>query len=79
MRQTVNYTHAQHGIWGDKMARYTRKTKDRWDIETNYGTGWEVEDSEYNYDDARRNFAEYLMLVRAYNGRARLVKRRERI
>lgn len=27
---------------------YQRKTRDRWDIETNYGYGWEVENSEYN-------------------------------
>lgn len=26
---------------------YVRKTVDRWDIETNYGYGWEVEDCEY--------------------------------
>ena len=25
---------------------YKRKTIDRWDIETNYGYGWEVENSE---------------------------------
>lgn len=31
---------------------YKRKTRDRWDIETNYGYGWETEDSEYTYREA---------------------------
>lgn len=26
---------------------YQRKTKDRWDIMTNWGYGWECENSEY--------------------------------
>lgn len=26
---------------------YQRKTRDRWDIMTNYGYGWECENSEY--------------------------------
>lgn len=26
---------------------YVRKTVDRWDIETNYGYGWEIEDLIY--------------------------------
>lgn len=30
-----------------------RKTMDRWDIETNYGYGWEVECSEYTRKDAK--------------------------
>lgn len=38
---------------------YTRKTKDRWDILTNYGYGWEVENSEYTREDAERSFKEY--------------------
>lgn len=38
---------------------YQRKTRDRWDIETNYGYGWEVENSEYTREDARRSFREY--------------------
>jgi len=32
---------------------YTRKTRDRWDIETNYGYGWEVECSEYTWAEAK--------------------------
>lgn len=42
---------------------YVRKTVDRWDIETNYGYGWEIEDCEY-----RENIF----------GLVRLVKRREK-
>ena len=38
---------------------YQRKTRDRWDIETNYGYGWEVENSEYTREDARCSFREY--------------------
>lgn len=38
---------------------YTRKTVDRWDIMTNYGYGWEVENSEYTYADAKRSLKEY--------------------
>lgn len=38
---------------------YKRKTKDRWDIETNYGYGWEVENSEYTRKDAKRSLQEY--------------------
>lgn len=36
-----------------------RKTIDRWDIMTNYGYGWEVENSEYTYTDAKRSLKEY--------------------
>lgn len=38
---------------------YQRKTRDRWDIMTNYGYGWECENSEYTREDARRSFKEY--------------------
>lgn len=38
---------------------YQRKTRDRWDIETNYGYGWEVENSEYTRTNARRSLLEY--------------------
>ena len=36
---------------------YQRKTRDRWDIETNYGYGWEVENSEYTRADASLSYA----------------------
>ncbi len=32
---------------------YVRKTRDRWDIETNYGFGWEAEDCEYEWVKAK--------------------------
>ena len=32
---------------------YKRKTRDRWDIETNWGYGWEVEISEYTLKEAK--------------------------
>lgn len=38
---------------------YVRKTVDRWDIETNYGYGWEVEDCEYTR--AKRNTGKILV------------------
>ena len=56
---------------------YERKTVDRWDIETNWGYGWETECSEYTYKEAKAQ-------VNCYRenscGRfaVRLVKRRER-
>lgn len=34
---------------------YQRKTKDRWDIMTNWGYGWECENSEYTRADAKRS------------------------
>lgn len=38
---------------------YKRKTRDRWDIMTNWGYGWECEISEYTYKEARRRLKEY--------------------
>ena len=55
---------------------YKRKTRDRWDIETNYGYGWEVEISEYTWADAKRSIRAYRENI---NGLCRLVKRREKI
>lgn len=57
---------------------YERKTIDRWDIETNYGYGWEVENSEYTWADAKRSVREYRENLEAYGKcLVRLVKRRE--
>ena len=36
-----------------------RKTRDRYDIETNYGYGWEAEDCEYTLAEAKARLAEY--------------------
>lgn len=45
---------------------YKRKTRDRWDIETNYGYGWEVENSEYTRGDAKHSLQEYRENLQAY-------------
>lgn len=42
-----------------KIMAYTRKTIDRWDILGNCGYGWEVENSEYTREDAKRSLKEY--------------------
>lgn len=57
---------------------YQRKTRDRWDIMTNWGNGWECENSEYTREDVKRSLKEYR---EAYKGRAdvRLEKHREKI
>ena len=38
---------------------YIRKTRDRWDIMTNYGYGWECECSEYTCKEAKQTLKEY--------------------
>ena len=55
---------------------YKRKTIDRWDSMTNYGYGWECENSEYTLKDAKRSVREYRENVQ---GDVRLEKHRERI
>lgn len=57
---------------------YKRKTKERWDIMTNWGYGWECENSDYTREDARRSLREY---QDNYAGRAavRIEKHREPI
>ena len=52
-----------------------RKTIDRWDIMTNYGYGWECENSEYTLQDAKRSYKEYKENVQ---GSVRLEKHREK-
>lgn len=41
------------------MSTYVRKTRDRWDIVTNYGYGWECECSEYTLAEAKKTYHEY--------------------
>ena len=38
---------------------YVRKTIDEYQIVVNYGYGWEVENTEDNYTDAKRSLKEY--------------------
>lgn len=54
---------------------YQRKTIDRWDIMTNYGYGWECENSEYTWKDAKRSLKEYRENITCA---VRLEKHRER-
>ena len=57
---------------------YIRKTKDRYDIETNYGYGWDVECSEYTWKEARQTWKEYF--ENSYGRyRVRITKHREKI
>ena len=58
------------------MNEYVRKTRDRYDIMTNYGYGWECECSEYTYKEAKDRYKEYKENVQ---GSVRLEKHRERI
>lgn len=59
---------------------YKRKTIDRWDIETNYGYGWECENSEYTMEDAKRSYREYKDNLAAYGKcQVRITKHREKI
>ena len=38
---------------------YQRKTRDRWDIMTNWGYGWECECSEYTHKEAKEQLKCY--------------------
>lgn len=55
---------------------YQRKTRDRWDIVTNYGYGWECECSEYTWKEAKQTAKEYRENTRAA---VRIEKHREPI
>lgn len=57
---------------------YKRTTKDRWDIMTNWGYGWECENTEYTREDARRSFKEYRDNL-AGRAEVRLEKHREKL
>ena len=43
----------------EAIMAYQRKTRDRWDIMTDWGYGWECENSEYTREDAKRSLHEY--------------------
>jgi len=38
---------------------YIRKTRDEWEIQGNYGYGWECVNTEETWKDAKRSVAEY--------------------
>lgn len=55
---------------------YQRKTRDRWDIMTNYGYGWECECSEYTLNEAKQTAREYRENIQ---GAVRIEKHREKL
>ena len=55
---------------------YIRKTKDRWDIESNHGYGWWPECSEYTLKEAKQTLKEYRENMSCP---IRMTKHRERI
>lgn len=55
---------------------YVRKTKDVYNIVTNYGYGWEVECSEETYKEAKQRLKEYRENTSA---QVKLEKKRERL
>lgn len=57
---------------------YQRKTRDRWDLVTNYGYGWEVEVSEYTAREIKQRMHEYVANARGLVG-IRIEKHREAI
>ena len=61
------------------MTAYKRKTRDVWNIELNYGYGWESESEYDNYEEAKADLKEYKEHAKHYGASVRLVKRRERI
>lgn len=59
---------------------YQRKTRERRDIETNYGYGCEVENSEYTRADAKKSLREHRENLQAHGKcDVRMTKRRERL
>ncbi|WP_460647458.1 hypothetical protein [Lacrimispora xylanolytica] len=55
---------------------YQRKTKDVYNIVTNYGYGWEVECTEDTYKEAKQRLKEYRENTSA---QVKLEKKRERL
>lgn len=55
---------------------YQRKTKDVYNIVTNYGYGWEVECTEDTYKEAKQRLKEYRENTSA---QVKLKKKRERL
>ena len=61
----------------DALMGYVRKTYNEYDIETNYGYGWEVECTEATYKEAKQTAKEYRENATGLQG-IRIVKRRVR-
>lgn len=56
---------------------YIRKTRDVWEIQINYGQGYEYECAEFSRAEAKRTLWEYRINCPQYP--ARIIKKRERI
>jgi len=56
---------------------YTRKTRDEWEVQGDYGQGWEVVTTEINRNDARAQLKLYDVEELQYPHR--IVKRRVKI
>lgn len=46
----------------------------KYEIETNYGYGWEVESEYDNLEAAEADLKEYILLTQSYGGSARIVE-----
>lgn len=57
---------------------YTRKTRDRWDIQTKWDGMWDTECSEYSWAEAKATYRDY---QKNWHGEEdlRIVKKREKI
>lgn len=55
---------------------YIRKTHDEWEIQGNYGQGWECVNTEDTRQDAKRSYKEYIANERVP---FRVVKKRVKI
>lgn len=60
------------------MSKYVRKTRDEWDIQTDYGFGWATECTEVTAKAAKEQYRCYLENVGGICA-VRKVKRRVRI
>ena len=56
---------------------YVRKTRDVWELQVNYGQGYEYECTEYSRADAKKTAWEYAVNCPQYP--VRIIKKRERI
>lgn len=54
---------------------YKRKTYDLYEVQTNYGYGWEAGVSEFTFAEAKQRKKEYMQNARGLQG-IRIVKRR---
>ena len=53
---------------------YTRKTRDIWEVQGNYGQGWECVTAEEKFSEARARIREYCENEPQYPHRIKLVR-----